>query len=202
MLPTSRLLREDPAGSPDPGAPSIDPAAALAVPSIVVEDAEGNDDDPPPYTAIAPPDHVGWPFVFPGIPYSFCSTTPCRANASLASFQPLATTPTPLPPTSTLTPTTPTTLTTGSGLRPEGSDGQQASISMPLMPCRLFKFGSHRSLFGHRGLPFTDNISVSKDGRGRTRRYGAILVAAAVIIFLMALSLLVRFVMEKSLWRR
>lgn len=195
MLPTSRLLREDPPGSPDPGAPSRDPAVGFAVPSIVVEDAEGNNDDPPPYTAIAPPNHVGWPFVFSGIPYSFCSATPCGANASLASFQPLASTPTPMP---TPTPTT----TSGSALRPEGTDGHQASISMPLMPCRLFKFGSHRSLFGHRGLPFSDNISVSKDGRGRTRRYGAILVAAAVIIFLMALSLLVRFVMEKSLWRR
>nr|XP_033340737.1 uncharacterized protein LOC117228837 [Megalopta genalis]XP_033340738.1 uncharacterized protein LOC117228837 [Megalopta genalis]XP_033340739.1 uncharacterized protein LOC117228837 [Megalopta genalis] len=195
MLPTSRLLSEDPPGSPDPGAPSRDPAAGLAVPSIVVEDAEGNDDDPPPYTAIAPPNHVGWPFVFSGIPYSFCGTTPCRANAPLASFQPLAPTPTPMP---TPAPTT----TSGSALRPEGTDGQQASISVPLMPCQLFKFGSHRSLFGHRGLPFSDNISVSKGGHGRTRRYGAILVAAAVIIFLMALSLLVRFVMEKSLWRR
>ncbi|XP_076285909.1 uncharacterized protein LOC143211803 [Lasioglossum baleicum] len=187
MLPSSRLLHEDPSGSPEASTAARDPASVgLTVPSIVVEDVEGNDDDPPPYTAIAPPNHVGWSYDFSGIPYSLCSTTSCRA--SLAPFQPLA----PMP-TSTSTP--------GSAFRPEGPDGQHTSIPMPLMSYRLFKFGSHRSLFGHRGLPFQDNISVSKDGNGRSRKYGAILVAAVVIIFLMALSLLVRFVMEKSLWR-
>lgn len=180
MLPSSRLLHDVPSvASGECNAP-MDPST---VPSVVVENAERNDDDPPPYAAIAPPNHVGWPYGFSGIPYSGCAATPCRAAeaAPLASFQ--------------------TALTSGSVLHPEGQDGQHASISSPLMPCRLFKFGSHRSLFAHRGLPVSDNISVSKDGHGRTRRYGAILVAAAVIVFLMVLSLLVRFVMEKSFWR-
>ncbi|KZC04903.1 PREDICTED: uncharacterized protein LOC107193272 [Dufourea novaeangliae] len=176
MLPTSRLLREEPLVSSTEANVPRDPASSqIAVPSIVVEGVEDNDDDPPPYTAIAPPNHVGWPYDFSGIPYS------TRTPPSLAPFQ-----------------TIPTTAT---GHHLEGQDGQHTSISVPLMPCRLFKFGSHRSLFAHRGLPFTDNISTCKDNHGRTRRYGAILVAAAVILFLMALSLLVRFVMEKSFWR-
>lgn len=182
MLPTSRLLEEGPSGPRSETDPTRDPSTVpIAAPSIVVDDVDGNDDDPPPYTAIAPPNHVGWPFNFSRIPYSACTTSPCRAEAPLAPFQ--------------------TARTSGSSFHPEGSDGQHTSISMPLMPYRLFKFGSHRSLFPHGGPSYPDNISVSKDSHGRTRRYGAILVGAAVIIFLMALSILVRFVMEKSLWR-
>ena len=183
MLPTSKLL-EQPSGSGIESGAARDPSNGLAmVPSIMVDDVDGNDDDPPPYTAIAPPNHVGWPFEFSGIPYSARNAGSCKAEVPLAPFQPALATP-------------------GLAFHPEGADGQQhTSISMPLMPCRLFKFGSHRSLFPHRGLSFTDNISASKDGHGRTRRYGAILVAAAVIIFLMVLSLLVRLVMEKSIWR-
>ncbi|XP_031828037.1 uncharacterized protein LOC116425020 [Nomia melanderi] len=179
MLPSSKLLHDESSGPPESDASRDQGSAGMNGASIAPVNAERNDDDPPPYTAIAPPNHVGWPFDFSGIPYSAAS---CRSGSPLRPFQPLA-------PTS------------GPTFDPEGPDGQHTSISMPLMPCRLFKFGSHRSIFAQT-LPFSDNISVSKDSQRRTRKYGAILAAAAVIIFLMVLSLLVRFVMEKSLWRR
>ncbi|XP_017753486.1 PREDICTED: uncharacterized protein LOC108546075 [Eufriesea mexicana] len=182
MLPSSRLLQEEPSesvhGSATPATPS-DGSTALS--PMVVHEVEGNDDDPPPYSAVVPPNHVGWPFDFSGNRYSTCNPPSYRADATpLARFQ---TGPTP-----------------GSGFHHERTDGQH-SIPMPLMPCRLFMFGSRRSLFSHEGLPFRDNISVSKDSHGRTRKYGAILVGAAVIVFLMVLSLLVRFIMNKHLWR-
>ncbi|KOC67089.1 hypothetical protein WH47_11742 [Habropoda laboriosa] len=183
MVPSSRLLQDEPADSATETSPRNPPDRPTTLPSIVIEDVGGNDDDPPPYSAVVPPDHVGWPFNFPAIPYSACTTTSCRTEAApLADFQ--------------TNPTSP-----GSDFHPEGTDSQHASISMPLMPYRLLMFGSRRSLFTHGGLPFSDNISVRKDGNGRTRKYGAILVGAAVITFLMALSLLVRFVMDRNLWR-
>ncbi|XP_043248356.1 uncharacterized protein LOC122395094 [Colletes gigas] len=183
MLPPPKLLEESPSRPVSETNTTRDSSnGSTTVPLVAVNVADGNDDDPPPYTAIAPPNHVGWLFDFSGIPYSACTATTCRAEATpLAPFQ--------------------TTLTSGSAFHPEGQDGQHTSISMPLMSHRLFKFGSHRSLFAHSGVPLTDNISECKDSHRRTRRYGAILVAAAVIIFLMVLSLLVRFVMEKSFWR-
>ncbi|XP_017891863.1 uncharacterized protein LOC108632073 [Ceratina calcarata] len=67
----------------------------------------------------------------------------------------------------------------------------------PSMPYRLFMCGSGRTV-----LDFDDDVPDSKDDGARTnRKYGAILVGGAVIIFLMVLSLLVRFVMDKNLWR-
>ncbi|XP_014206801.1 uncharacterized protein LOC106638235 [Copidosoma floridanum] len=42
---------------------------------------------------------------------------------------------------------------------------------------------------------------VVKSSSGSSRKYSAILIAATVIIFLMALSLMVRLVTEKSFWR-
>lgn len=182
MLPSSKLLeRETSDVTNEPTTPRNPPTGPPPpLPSIVIDDVEGNDDDPPPYSTIAPPDHVGWPFGFSRIQYSACRTAYREDAPPLERFQ--------------------TSLTPDSGFRPEGTD-QHASISMPLMPYRLFMCGSRRSLFGHGTLPFSDDTSVSKDDRGRTRKYGAILVGAAVIIFLMVLSLLVRFVMDKNIWR-
>lgn len=183
MLSSSRLLQEEPSNSIVETTPRNPSNRSTTLPTIVIEDVSGNEDDPPPYSAIVPPNHLGWPFNFTASPYSACTTTNCRTDAApLADFQ------------TNLTPPS-------SGFHPEGTENQHASISMPLMPYRLFMFGSRRSLFTHGGLPFSDNISVRKDGNRRTRKYGAILVGAAVIIFLMALSLLVRFVMDRSLWR-
>ncbi|XP_076386147.1 uncharacterized protein LOC100878039 isoform X4 [Megachile rotundata] len=178
MLPSSKLLQEEAAESAA-STTSRDPSSVpITLPTTQADDR--NDDDPPPYSSIVPPNHVGWTYDFSTIPYSACNTAPCRpVEVPLASFQ-----------------------TSSSCFHPEGTDGQHTSIPMPLMPCRLFMFGSRRSLFTHANLPFSDNISSSKDGSGRTRRYGAILVGAGVIVFLMALSLVVRLIMEKSLWQR
>ncbi|CAL7935494.1 unnamed protein product [Xylocopa violacea] len=180
MLPSSKLLQPEPADSTMvPTSPRNPTNAPASPPSIVIEDVERTDDDPPPYSAIVPPDHVGWTFNYPRIPYSACETTACRAEATpLTRLQP------DLPP--------------GYCFHQEETESQHASISMPLMPYRLFMCGSHRSLFARGNPPET---SASKDNGGRTRKYGAILVGAAVIIFLMVLSILVRIVMDKNLWR-
>lgn len=167
----------------------------ITLPSIVVDEMdELNDDDPPPYSAIAPPNHIGWPFGFSsGIGYSACGGT----QMPLATFQtPLvhSTASSPPPP-----PPPPPPLV---NFHQEGANGQHAAITMPLMPYRIFKCGSHRSLFLPRVPPFSDDTSITKVTENKTRRYGTILVAAVVIIFLMILSLLVRFVIEKSFWRR
>ncbi|XP_053970380.1 uncharacterized protein LOC128872079 isoform X1 [Hylaeus volcanicus] len=149
MLPSSKLLHEGPAGPVNENTASRDPSNRPTTTSVM-DATNRNDDDPPPYTAIAPPNHVGWLFDFSGIPYSACTTTSCRAEAApLAPFQ--------------------ATLTSASAFHPEGTDGQHTSISVPLMPRRLFKFGSHRSLFMNRAIPMSDDISVSKDTHGRTR---------------------------------
>ncbi|KAK2585719.1 hypothetical protein KPH14_010332 [Odynerus spinipes] len=183
---------------------------STTLPSIVVSDVDENDEDPPPYSAIAPPDHVGWPFVFSThIPYSVHATQPCITEPPLAPFQ----TPSPLPLPLPLTPTTAAALASpipslqASTLQPpptyrvEPPSLDRPTPTLSLTPYRFFKFGSHRSLFSHRTSIF-DNASTGKEVQGRSRRYGAILVAAAVIVFLMVLSLMVRFVMERSFWRR
>ncbi|XP_043586791.1 uncharacterized protein LOC122569596 isoform X2 [Bombus pyrosoma] len=182
MLPSSRLLQDDP---PELANATITSRTSTNGPTtqttITVDDVQRNDDDPPPYSAIVPPNHVGWPYNFSGNRYSACNATSCRTDATpLAGFQPGLTSP-------------------GFGSHPRRTDGQHASISVPSMPCRLLMFGSRRSLFARESS--TDNISIIKDTGGRTRKYGAILVGGAVIIFLMVLSLLVRFIMDKHLWR-
>ncbi|KAG7187710.1 hypothetical protein KM043_016766 [Ampulex compressa] len=137
-----------------------------------------NGDDPPPYTAIAPPNHVGWSFDF-SIPYSTHDAAPHRPEAPLAPFQG----------------------SLDANLHPDVSGGQHTSISLPLTPYRIFKFGSHRSLFVQGDVPFPDGATACKTDGRPSRKYGAILVAAAVIMFLMALSLVVRFIVERSFWR-
>ncbi|XP_076248648.1 uncharacterized protein LOC143188326 [Calliopsis andreniformis] len=70
MLPTSKLLQEEPSGSQAEASPTRNPSGGLVtVPSIVVDDVDGNDDDPPPYTAIAPPNHVGAVGAVPNDPH-------------------------------------------------------------------------------------------------------------------------------------
>lgn len=185
-LATSKLIYD--ASADELGGNVRSTAAGDPPPSIVVNELDEHDDDePPPYTAIAPPNHVGWPFGFSSdIDYS-----PCRGfELPLAGLQaPLVPSPTSQPP--------PTL-----NFHQELASGQHTSISMPLMPYRFFRFGSHRSLFLPRASPFPDNRSITKGSNCKSRRYGAILVATAVIVFLMVLSLLVRFVIETSLWRR
>lgn len=194
---------------------------SATLPSIVVSDVDENDEDPPPYSAIAPPDHVGWPFVFSThIPYSVHATQPCITEPPLAPFQtpPPRPLPLPLPLTpatatsaaTTLTSPVPSLLQPSSSLqlppttttyRVESPSPDRSVPTLSLTPYRFFKFGSHRSLFAHRSSIF-DNASTGKGVPEKSRRYGAILVAAAVIVFLMALSLMVRFVMERGFWRR
>lgn len=142
-----------------------------------------NSDDPPPYTAIPPPysaitprDHIGWPyelFSF-GDLYSTDGTTR-RMEIPFTSFQ------------ACLTPAT--------GFHPEGINSQ---YPIPLTPYRFFKNGGN-SFVSRESI---DDEIAEKSDDTRSRRYGAMLAAVAVIIFLMVLSLMVRFVMEKSWWRR
>ncbi|XP_032683752.1 uncharacterized protein LOC116850055 isoform X2 [Odontomachus brunneus] len=162
--------------------PSGNSGAAITPPSITVNDAVENDDPPPyvaippPYSAIAPPNHVGWPYG----PFSFGNSystdaSPYTVEMPLAPFQ------------SSRAPT---------AFHPEETNRRH--MSLPLTPYRFFKFG-YRSGLRER-LPADDRITEKIEDRG-SRKYGAILMAAAVIISLMALSLMVRFIMEKSWWR-
>lgn len=164
---------------------SSNSSTAMITSSSVVVNVNGSNDDPPPYTTIpppysviTPPDHIGWPYgVFSfGDSYSTDGTTR-RMEIPLTPFQ--------------------TCLTPATGFHPEGINGQYASYPMPLTPYRFFKFGYHRNSF----LSREHNEIAEKIDDRKSRRCGAILVAAAVIIFLMALSLMVRFIMEKSWWR-
>ncbi|XP_070518074.1 uncharacterized protein [Cardiocondyla obscurior] len=154
--------------------------------AVIVRNDNENNDNPPPYTAIPPPysaitlsEHIGWPY---GL-FSFGDTangTARRMEIPLTPFQAC------LPP--------------ATSFHPEGINGQYSSYPMPLMSYQFFKFGCGRNSLVPRETT-DDGIAEKIDDR-KSRRYGAILVAAAVIIFLMALSLLVRFIMEKSWWRR
>ncbi|XP_071561328.1 uncharacterized protein [Temnothorax nylanderi] len=170
------------------GESSSGPTSVITPSSTTVANGNESNDDPPPYatipppySAISPPDHIGWPyglFSF-GDSYSTDGTTR-RMEIPLTPFQ--------------------ACLAPAASFHPEGINGQYASYPMPLMPYQFFKFGCRRSSFVPREMA-DDGIAEKIDDR-KSRRYGAILVAAAVIIFLMALSLMVRFIMEKSWWRR
>ncbi|KAL2731842.1 protein BEAN1-like isoform X1 [Vespula squamosa] len=184
------------------------------LPSIVVSDVDENDEDPPPYSAIVPPDHVGWPFVFSThIPYSVHATQPCITEPPLAPFQiPPPTSPIlqPPPPSPSLPLASTSPVQQSSFLqqppttthRLETPSLDRTIPTLSLTPYRFFKFDSHRSIIDHRSSIFTDNVSTGKEVQRRSRKYGGILIAAAVIIFLMVLSLMVRFVMERSFRRR
>ncbi|KAL7298200.1 hypothetical protein TKK_0009195 [Trichogramma kaykai] len=91
-------------------------------------------------------------------------------------------------------------------------------VSIPLTSYRIFKIepprytsvdaciGSEQAIFpricpGGGSGSDAEARPPAKSSNRTARKYGAILIAAAVIIFLMVLSLLVRFVTEKSLWR-
>ncbi|GAB1863931.1 hypothetical protein CAJAP_05010 [Camponotus japonicus] len=160
------------------GETSSNPATVITLSSITVNDNADND-DPPPYSAIALPNHAGWPyglFSF-GNTYSTDEAT-CRVQIPLTPFQ------------ASLIPTT--------DFHFQGINGQHALLPMPIMPERFFKLQCDRNSFA----PYIDNGIAEKTDDKKSRRYGAILVAAAVIIFLMVLSLMVRFIMERSWWRR
>ncbi|XP_036138236.1 uncharacterized protein LOC105840746 isoform X2 [Monomorium pharaonis] len=158
----------------------------VTTPSSIIVNNSSNDDPPPyveippPYSAITPPNHIGWPyglFSF-GNSYSMDETTH-RMEIPLTPFQ------------ACLTPAT--------GFHSEGNNGQYP-YSMPLTPYRFFKFDCGRNSFVPRDT--TDNEIAEKNDDKKSRKFSTILVAAAVIIFLMVLSLMVRFIMEKSWWRR
>lgn len=152
MLPSSRLLHEELSG-PVNGTTTpktltntrTSTNESTTLPSTTVDEVVRNDDDPPPYSPIAPPNHVGWPFDFSGNRYSAYNTT--TYTAPLAPFQTSLTSP-------------------GFGFHTERAE-EHASISMP---CRLFMFGSRRSLFPHDGPTFTDNISINKEDNESTTR--------------------------------
>ncbi|XP_072767176.1 uncharacterized protein [Anoplolepis gracilipes] len=161
------------------------PVTVITLSSMTVNGNGDNDDPPPyaatppPYSAIALPNHTHWPyglFSF-GNAYSTDEAT-CRVQIPLTPFQ------------ASLTPAT--------DFQSQGTC-QHALLSMPMtMSERFFKLGCRRNSF----VSTSYNGIAEKTYDKKSRRYGVILVAAAVIIFLMALSLMVRFVMERSWWRR
>lgn len=161
--------------------------AVITSSSIIAIRNEDNDDPPPytmippPYSEIAPSDHIGWPyglFSF-GDSYSANETTR-RMEISLTPFQ--------------------TCLPLARGFQSEEINGQYASYQTPLTPNQFFKFGCRRNCVVPRET-VDEEIAEKIDDR-KSRKYNAILVGAAVIIFLMALSLMVRFVIERSWWQR
>ncbi|XP_070167640.1 uncharacterized protein [Polyergus mexicanus] len=156
------------------GETSNNPIAVITLSSITVND-NGDNDDPPPYSAIALPNHADWPY---GL-FSFGNTNEatCRTQIPLTPFQ------------ASLIPAT--------NFHSQGINGQRALLPMPITPERLFKLDCHRNSFA--SMSYVDN---EKTNDKKSRRYGSILAAAAVIIFLMVLSLMVHFVMERSWWRR
>ncbi|XP_011499684.1 PREDICTED: uncharacterized protein LOC105363636 [Ceratosolen solmsi marchali] len=102
--------------------------------------------------------------------------------------------------------------------RPYEDAGEPRSIARPLVSIPLTSYGIFKiepprypaaSAVGRTTplqMPQHPRLLVEagpvvKSSTGTARKYGAILIAATVIIFLMALSLMVRFVTEKSLWR-
>lgn len=126
LMPQDKFLRLD--HSTHIGETSSDPVAAITSPSVIVNGNQDND-DPPPYTAIPPaysavtsPSHIGWPY---GL-FSFSDLSSdrgtCRVEIPLTPFQAS------LPATA---------------FHLEETDGQHASLSMPLTFYRFFKFGSY-----------------------------------------------------------
>ncbi|XP_029658672.1 uncharacterized protein LOC115232750 isoform X1 [Formica exsecta] len=158
------------------GETSNNPVAVITLSSITVND-NGDNDNPPPYSAVALPNHAGWPY---GL-FSFGNTNgaTCRMQIPLTPFQ------------ASLIPAT--------NFNSQGINGLHA-LPMPITPQRFFKLDCHRNSFA--STSYVDNEIAEKTDDKKLRRYGTILAAAAVIIFLMVLSLMVRFVMERSLWRR
>lgn len=159
------------------GETSNNPITVITLSSITVNDEDN--DDPPPYSVIALPNHAGWPcglFSF-GNTYSTDEAS-YRMQIPLTPFQ------------ASLIPTT--------DFYSQGINGQHALLPMPMTPERFFKLRCDRNSFAS---DINNGIAEKIDDK-KSRRYGAILVAAAVIIFLMVLSLMVRFIMERSWWRR
>ncbi|XP_012056230.1 PREDICTED: uncharacterized protein LOC105619319 [Atta cephalotes] len=152
--------------------------------SLITASGNESNDDPPPYAAITPPNHIGWPYgLFSFNDSYFTDGTTHRMEIPLMSFQ--------------------THLTPVTGFHPEGINNRYESYPMSLTtPYQFLKFGCHRNSLWRETMDATDDEITEKIYDKKTRTCGAILVAAAVIIFLMALSLIVRFIMEKSWWRR
>ncbi|XP_014483130.1 PREDICTED: uncharacterized protein LOC106748779 isoform X2 [Dinoponera quadriceps] len=155
------------------------PVVVITPPSIIVNDAVEND-DPPPYSAIVPPNHIGWPYG----PFTF--------GDSYSTDMPSYTVEMPLAPFQT------SRAPAATGFHPEETNRQHASLPMSLTPYRFFKF-SYRGGLRETWLP-GNRIGEKIEDR-TSRKYGAILMAVAVVISLMALSLIVRFIIERSWWR-
>lgn len=93
--------------------------------AVIITNSNESNDDPPPYNAITPPDHIGWPY---GL-FSFGNSTNGTTRIPLTSFQ-----------------TFPTYLTPAPNLHPE-INGQYTSYPMSLMPYQFFKFDYRRNSF-------------------------------------------------------
>ncbi|XP_031789545.1 uncharacterized protein LOC100680349 isoform X1 [Nasonia vitripennis] len=179
--PADRLASAPVAAEAGPSAPGSSDAAPRCSNCITERLGAAGwhcEDDPPPYASLinASPGHhrVTWSYVFPGLPgYD------AAAGAS------------------------------GNGA-PENRTIARPLVSIPLTSYGIFKIEPPRyaAAMSQVQQPQMPRIMMSEPGpavkssNGRARKYGAILIAATVIVFLMALSLMVRFVTEKSLLSR
>ncbi|KYN21527.1 PREDICTED: uncharacterized protein LOC108759778 isoform X2 [Trachymyrmex cornetzi] len=152
--------------------------------SLITANGNESNDDPPPYAAITPSNHIGWPYgLFPFNNSHFTDGTH-RMEIPLTPFQ--------------------TRLTPVTDFHPEGINDRYESYPMSLTtPYQFLKFGYYRNSLWRETVDIAaDDEITDKFYDKKPRTCGVILVAAAVIIFLMALSLIVRFVMEKSWGQR
>lgn len=127
------------------GETSSNPVTEITLSSIAINNNEDND-DPPPYSAIALPDHVGWPyglFSF-GNTYSTDEAT-CRVQIPLTPFQ--------------------ASLISTTDFHSQGINGQHALLPMPITPERFFKFQCDRNSFA----PCIDNEIAEKTEDKKSR---------------------------------
>lgn len=146
------------------GETSNNSVAVITLSSITVND-NGDNDDPPPYSAIALPNHVGWPyelFSFGNV-YSTNGAT-CRVQIPLTPFQ------------ASLMPAT--------NFHSQGTNGQHALLPMPITPERFFKLDCHRNSFA--STSYVDNEIAEKieDKKSRSKyRWSKFLIALRCVFF-------------------
>ncbi|KAJ8687933.1 hypothetical protein QAD02_023728 [Eretmocerus hayati] len=148
---------------------------------------ELEDDDPPPYASLVQNHHHqqanpelhqqrSWAYAFPN----------SESHRHAAVARPLVSIP----------------LTSYGIFKIEPPCYAVATQQQPLMHQNHLEEQFHQQMRLHRVVEDSGQPPPFKGSLGSSRKYNAILKAAMVIFFLMALSLMVRFVTEKSLWKR
>lgn len=137
--------------------PDNSASVATRLPSSVGADDRGHrDDDPPPYTANPPPNHIGWPYGIFSLDHAYTGNgraAPGRAEVSLALFQ--------------------DTPTASTGFQPGGGSCSQhaSSFATPLTPYQFSKFGCRANSVLLRETSFPDNEIAEKidDTKSRSK---------------------------------